>query len=65
MKYLSKRKVYPVHSMLQHMTFGSMASLSNNFECPRNVQRAGQHTLLYPLHNITRSRTKDLTHLDI
>ena len=40
-------------------------SLCNNFECSRNVQGAGQHSLLHPLQDITRSRTKDLIHLDI
>ena len=32
--------------MLQHLKCESMALLRNNFECPRNVHRAGQHSLL-------------------
>ena len=32
--------------MLQHLKCESMALLRNTFECPRNVHRAGQHSLL-------------------
>ena len=41
--------------MLQHCKSGSMALCSNNFEWSCSVQRAGWHSLLHPLQNITQS----------